>query len=726
MSNDLTIDEQTQYEAQQAEIINEIIAERYGEANDRVFRREDLGQDEAWVNASRDLFVLAHNGQSPENSDFEWAQEGVSEEDFNQGLAEWAFRNLDDLNNSEEFHQNLMSAHNEGYVESLSFDYLASRSEDISIPLLESFGNSIGSAASDAWNWTSSTASYVWNNPGEAATRTGAAIVGFQNYVQTRPLEALDLFAQGGLNAVTSTAALVPATFKVIVNIPSNVIHLGQRHLPPDQRFPKWRTDFNEAMRIDTGAVERVRTRNAERDLDGDGRPDGNRDLNGYQKTVLYGTQAVGEAGVFVAGSVLTGGAFGAGMAATRGSGLAARTAQIAARTGRGMEATNRIRTAEHFIKSGETGVLSWVGRRNAIRGMEEALSNPYSRRAVSEIAENADAARGLSRSERLGELTENASSLQSISRSEAVLARYERMLQHQGNGAMILNHAKYGAQAGFRLMTPGTGPIGTTLELAGGGFVIWSGLQTYNDLTNAENLLAVELMGGAENVSDAELRAAFSNISFPETGDNIDAAIIETGASVNNDSPASSMDEFNLQSSPNYQAPQPSPLQAMFMEADSRSEPAQQTPAQAQPSADATAQDAAKPTAQFEYAAGMTGTKDIPPAMQAKIEIANGVESAPNAPSNGSALPRAQSLTIQRGDTLSGIVMETYGIRNISEALDVCGQIAQINNIDDINLIREGETLTLPERQDIERYINAAQNRSASSNTADIPALTS
>ncbi len=223
----------------------------------------------------------------------------------------------------------------------------AAKPENGFISGLKGFGGVIGGAAKSAAGYMSE------RGIGGAAYDAGANIVGFGKYVATNPHEALTLTAQGAVNGVASTVALVPALVKVVYNNPIRwLANTGLRvfDAPP---IPKWPTDFNKmftvvsndpivgnairgALLVGTptgwakgfeilttndpkkraqmfsesvfsskGIVEQIK-------LHQDGK------LEGAQSVILFGSQAVAEVGAFVAVSVPTFGLGGVALGATR------------------------------------------------------------------------------------------------------------------------------------------------------------------------------------------------------------------------------------------------------------------------------------------------------------------------------------------------------------------------------------------------------------------------
>jgi|GEM_PF-5047168 len=81
-------------------------------------------------------------------------------------------------------------------------------------------------------------------------------------------------------------------------------------------------------------------------------------------------------------------------------------------------------------------------------------------------------------------------------------------------------------------------------------------------------------------------------------------------------------------------------------------------------------------------------------------------------------SLPEANNIEIQDGDTLSLIVQSHYddpqNPMNMQEILDLCRDIAEINDIADIDRIYAGNDLTLPARGDIQRYLEQSRTPQA------------
>jgi hypothetical protein len=169
---------------------------------------------------------------------------------------------------------------------------------------------------------------YVWNNPGEAAKRTGQGVL---------------LAGQGVLNAGASIGGMVGdlAVFGVntVTLVPRKVLEGTTAFFGFDEgvtTFPKiehnYMTAWPKWMNNTTGVVAYI-----EKDQ---GRP-----LGGFQKTILYGTQGVAETAAFIVAGMATAGTATAALATIRGGSLVAKGATTVNTAKTAVTATETVAT---------------------------------------------------------------------------------------------------------------------------------------------------------------------------------------------------------------------------------------------------------------------------------------------------------------------------------------------------------------------------------------------
>ena len=207
--------------------------------------------------------------------------------------------------------------------------------------------DAVSGAAGTAWGGVKTGASWVgdkaviagsavkhvvWDDPIGSAK----AVNGFLWYRLTNPFEFNALAGQGILNAVASTAGIVvdaaanggALVINSISNVPSAVYNTAAgvtnpvmrvvgledyqaSYLPYVKPVPYigfYATQGLTSLANKTGIVDAVERRNAMASDNGNIREP----LNGYQKTVLFGSQAVAEVPAFMAASAFTAGTGGA------------------------------------------------------------------------------------------------------------------------------------------------------------------------------------------------------------------------------------------------------------------------------------------------------------------------------------------------------------------------------------------------------------------------------
>ena len=168
-------------------------------------------------------------------------------------------------------------------------------------------------------------AHYVLTHPSESWQETKNN----GRYIAETPGEAGLLFLQGGLNGAASVVGMVGAVGKVGINLltfPARSAVNGIAKTFGAEEGP-WKkitfdcTGYTQSLADRTGIVEGIETRQ--------GTP-----LNNYQKTILFGSQALFEIPAFVAAAALTGGVAGGALAAARGGHVLTRAASAAKTAG--------------------------------------------------------------------------------------------------------------------------------------------------------------------------------------------------------------------------------------------------------------------------------------------------------------------------------------------------------------------------------------------------------
>ena len=191
----------------------------------------------------------------------------------------------------------------------------------------------IGTKASDTANWVGNlTLEKVGNGLKTAVTETGNFFV----HVKDNPTDSAKLFGQGVLNGGASIVGMVGALGKVVINNnPARwAVNGGATFVGLEAPWEKITYDITGNLlktANKTGWVADIEKRN--------GRP-----LNGYEKTILYGTQGTAEVAAFVGIAIATGGAGAAAMAGGRSAAILNRAAQA------GYSAATRSRGAAKLL----------------------------------------------------------------------------------------------------------------------------------------------------------------------------------------------------------------------------------------------------------------------------------------------------------------------------------------------------------------------------------------
>ena len=229
---------------------------------------------------------------------------------------------------------------------------------------LSKAGNAIAGGASAAWGGVSAAGSWVGDKAGVAWDATvdvvtnpvesAQAVGGFLWWTVSSPTESIPLFAQGVANAAASTAGIVvdavanggALLINSASNIPGAIYNTAASITNPVMRvvgLEDYQAGYAPLVRpvpyigfyATTGLTSAANFGVVDWLEERQGTP-----LNGYQKTMLFGSQAVAEIPAFMAAAAFTGGTGGAMYLAAKGSVMAGRAAYTA-RT-----ATQAFRTA--------------------------------------------------------------------------------------------------------------------------------------------------------------------------------------------------------------------------------------------------------------------------------------------------------------------------------------------------------------------------------------------
>lgn len=197
--------------------------------------------------------------------------------------------------------------------------------KEVASKTIDSVGNGLsiaGNAIKDTTIKAGNAIAYAYENPGEIISKVGDSLqtafdetYNFGAYFVNDPVRGLQLVGQGLQNAVTSTVAVVGDLAVIVVY------------------------DYNPARMLLSGAADFVGIEAFEKrdnlfgasEWAGDNWQWAGEPRNGYEKTLLYGTQAIGE----IAAMVATGGA----TAAVKGAATGVRGTQLLVKTTQGAKA---------------------------------------------------------------------------------------------------------------------------------------------------------------------------------------------------------------------------------------------------------------------------------------------------------------------------------------------------------------------------------------------------